>query len=118
MTKHALSFHNFEELNESSLFLWLLKALIILQFLPHLGLCLFYFMQLENNFCLCFKHLSYFHCHSFGTEKKVLLSKLRKASSSGKAIDVPKNTTNNKDVSTSTEDLGKDYSHLYFLPAD
>lgn len=41
-----------------------------------------------------------------GTEKKLLQSMLRKASTSGKNVDVSKNT-NNKDVSTSTEDLGK-----------
>ncbi|KAF8388321.1 hypothetical protein HHK36_026987 [Tetracentron sinense] len=39
-------------------------------------------------------------------EKKILQSKLRKASASGKSIDVSKTPSNTKDVSTSTEDLG------------
>ncbi|XP_068326939.1 protein BLISTER [Pyrus communis] len=38
-------------------------------------------------------------------EKKLLQSMLRKASTSGKKVDVSKSTTNNRDVSTSTEDL-------------
>ncbi|KAJ0034678.1 hypothetical protein Pint_25222 [Pistacia integerrima] len=38
-------------------------------------------------------------------EKKVLQSKLRKASGSGKSIDLNKNSTSRKDMSTSTEDL-------------
>ncbi|XWS35060.1 hypothetical protein CRYUN_Cryun21dG0093700 [Craigia yunnanensis] len=38
-------------------------------------------------------------------EKKVLQSKLRKASASGKSIDVIKNPASKKDISTSTEDL-------------
>ncbi|KAK8980521.1 hypothetical protein V6N11_081986 [Hibiscus sabdariffa] len=38
-------------------------------------------------------------------EKKVLQSKLRKASASGKSIDVTKNPASKKDMSTSTEDL-------------
>ncbi|XVF38107.1 hypothetical protein REPUB_Repub20aG0069900 [Reevesia pubescens] len=38
-------------------------------------------------------------------EKKVLQSKLRKASASGKSIDVIKNPAIKKDISTSTEDL-------------
>ncbi|XP_050130340.1 protein BLISTER isoform X3 [Malus sylvestris] len=38
-------------------------------------------------------------------EKKLLQSMLRKASTSGNKVDVSKSTTNNKDVSTSTEDL-------------
>ncbi|PON36106.1 BLISTER [Parasponia andersonii] len=38
-------------------------------------------------------------------EKKLLQSKLRKASTSGKSIDVTKSITHKKDVSTSTEDL-------------
>ncbi|BBG92618.1 BLISTER protein, partial [Prunus dulcis] len=40
-------------------------------------------------------------------EKKLLQSMLRKASTSGKNVDVSKNT-NNKDVSTSTEDLANE----------
>ncbi|WRX22154.1 hypothetical protein QQP08_014641 [Theobroma cacao] len=39
-------------------------------------------------------------------EKKVLQSKLRKASASGKSIDVIKTPASKKDMSTSTEDLG------------
>ncbi|KAJ7979745.1 BLISTER protein [Quillaja saponaria] len=38
-------------------------------------------------------------------EKKLLQSKLRKASGSGKSIDMMKSPTNKKDVSTSTEDI-------------
>lgn len=49
-----------------------------------------------------------------GIEKKLLQSMLRKASTSGKKVDVSKSTTNNKDVSTSTEDLGKFNSSGYF----
>ncbi|KAF3457493.1 hypothetical protein FNV43_RR02151 [Rhamnella rubrinervis] len=41
-------------------------------------------------------------------EKKLLQSKLRKASASGKQIDDRKSTTNKKDVSTSTEDLANE----------
>lgn len=39
-------------------------------------------------------------------EKKVLQAKWRKASASGKLVDTSKNTTNKKDISTSTDDLG------------
>ena len=42
----------------------------------------------------------------FNSEKKVLQSKLRKASASGKSIDVIRNPARKKDMSTSTEDLG------------
>ncbi|KAL2506514.1 blister [Abeliophyllum distichum] len=38
-------------------------------------------------------------------EKKLLLSKLRKISASGKSVDIKKSVSNTKDVSTSTEDL-------------
>lgn len=44
------------------------------------------------------------------TEKKLLQSKLRKASASGKSIDISSSHTEKKDMSTSTEDLGKDGS--------
>ncbi|CAK9184258.1 unnamed protein product [Ilex paraguariensis] len=40
-------------------------------------------------------------------EKKLLQSKLRKASASGKLVDVSKSLTSTKEVSTSTEDLEK-----------
>ncbi|XP_027118949.1 protein BLISTER isoform X2 [Coffea arabica] len=42
-------------------------------------------------------------------EKKLLQSKLRKASGSGKAVEVSKSPTSKKDVSTSTEDLGENH---------
>ncbi|XP_022722834.1 protein BLISTER-like isoform X2 [Durio zibethinus] len=65
-------------------------------------------------------------------EKKVLQSKLQKASASGKSIDVIKNPSSKKDMSTSTEDLastdvtsderkmnnGNDASSLSLLPED
>ncbi|XVF29230.1 hypothetical protein REPUB_Repub15cG0103100 [Reevesia pubescens] len=65
-------------------------------------------------------------------EKKVLQSKLRKASASGKSIDVIKNPASKKDMSTSTEDLAStdatsddretnnsnDASSLSLLPED
>ncbi|KAK8980520.1 hypothetical protein V6N11_081986 [Hibiscus sabdariffa] len=65
-------------------------------------------------------------------EKKVLQSKLRKASASGKSIDVTKNPASKKDMSTSTEDLvsvdaatvgrelnnSNDASSLSLLPED
>ncbi|KAK8539455.1 hypothetical protein V6N13_104306 [Hibiscus sabdariffa] len=65
-------------------------------------------------------------------EKKVLQSKLRKASASGKSIDVTKNPASKKDMSTSTEDLvsvdaatddremnnSNDSSSLSLLPED
>ncbi|XP_039002026.1 protein BLISTER-like isoform X2 [Hibiscus syriacus] len=41
-------------------------------------------------------------------EKKVLHSKLKDAFCSGKSVEVIKNTTSKKDMSTSTEDLGTD----------
>ena len=41
-----------------------------------------------------------------GTEKKLLQSKLRKASAGGKSVDTTKSSVNKKDVCTSTEDLG------------
>ena len=44
--------------------------------------------------------------YMFDSEKKVLQSKLRKTSASGKSIDVIKNPASKKDISTSTEDLG------------
>lgn len=57
-----------------------------------------------------------FHCSVTGTEKKLLQSKLRKAAASGKAIDVKKSATDKKDVSTSTEDLGKNDNFWILLP--
>ncbi|KAL7177533.1 hypothetical protein ACSBR2_030822 [Camellia fascicularis] len=63
-------------------------------------------------------------------EKKLLQVKLRKASVNGKFVDVSKNPTNKKDVSTSTEDLadtsnlemhstaGSDASSSSLLPDD
>ncbi|CDO99382.1 unnamed protein product [Coffea canephora] len=42
-------------------------------------------------------------------EKKLLQSKLRKASGSGKAVEVSKSPTSKKDVSTSTEDLRENH---------
>lgn len=45
----------------------------------------------------------FFLCHCTDTEKKMLLSKLRKASGIGKSIE---SQTSKRDVSTSTEDLG------------
>lgn len=46
------------------------------------------------------------HFFLFHTEKKVLQSKLRKASGSGKSVDFNKSASSRKDMSTSTEDLG------------
>ncbi|XP_044499714.1 protein BLISTER-like [Mangifera indica] len=48
---------------------------------------------------------------AFQEEKKLLQSKLRKASSSGKSIDLNKNSTSRKDISTSTEDLDTAVDH-------
>lgn len=45
----------------------------------------------------------FFLCHCTDTEKKMLLSKLRKASGIGKSIE---SQTSKRDVSTSTDDLG------------
>ncbi|XP_073124750.1 protein BLISTER-like [Henckelia pumila] len=39
-------------------------------------------------------------------EKKLLLVKLRKASASGRSVDIKETSTNKKEMSTSTEDLG------------
>ncbi|EEF44322.1 conserved hypothetical protein [Ricinus communis] len=49
---------------------------------------------------LCFNN-----CQFYDTEKKLLQSKLRKASASGKSLDISQNSGNKKDMSTSTEDL-------------
>lgn len=55
------------------------------------------------------------HFNLYYTEKKLLQSKLWKASSSGKSIDLNKNSTSRKDISTSTEDLGNGCLVFLFL---
>lgn len=51
--------------------------------------------------------LTHICCYLSGTEKKLLQSMLRKASTNEKKADVSKSTAKKKDVFTSTEDLGK-----------
>ena len=57
--------------------------------------------------------ITFFYCcfstnsHFYDTEKKLLQSKLRKASASGKSFDINQSAGNKMDMSTSTEDLGK-----------
>lgn len=73
----------------------------------------FYDIYLYRSFYICFLYQSYVYYVFFlfiYTEKKVLQSKLRKASASGKSIDVIKTPASKKDMSTSTEDLGNGIS--------
>lgn len=58
---------------------------------------------------------AYLHFNLYYTEKNVLQSKLRKASGSGKSIDINKISTSKKDMSTSTEDLGNHCLVFLFL---
>lgn len=64
---------------------------------------------------LCiFKKLVYFHSMTVSflnscAEKKLLLSKLRKASTGGMFGDTSRTSPNKIDVSTSTEDLGMQF---------
>ncbi|OVA02244.1 hypothetical protein BVC80_9099g32 [Macleaya cordata] len=53
-----------------------------------------------------------FTINALQEEKKLLQSKLRKASGGGKSIDLIKTPSVMKDISTSTEDLGDDVSNL------
>jgi hypothetical protein len=61
--------------------------------------------------------LIHVHWYLSGTEKKLLQSMLRKASTNEGKADVSKSTTNKKDVFTSTEDLGNYFVYCaYYVP--
>lgn len=59
------------------------------------------------------QYFALFHSHLYHAEKKMMQSKLRKASGSGKSIDFGKTAASTVNASTSTEDLGN-YCAFFF----